>query len=75
MTKRNCCDMCDGGSGTSVYPYYGVAPHTHDTTNGIIGSTRVLPTTSWPDNFVEDAECPGQGVYIRCPNCGVGGLS
>lgn len=69
---RNCCDHCDDGDGHSVFPYYGVAPHTHDTSRGWIGSTRLKPREDWGCNFREDPECPGQGVYMRCPACGRG---
>lgn len=70
--EPRCCDHCDDGDGCCVFPYYGTAPHTHDTPNGWIGSTRLLPREQWGDNFREDSECPGQGVYMRCPKCGRG---
>lgn len=38
----------------------------------MVGSTRLLPKDRWGDNFREDPECPGQGVYMRCPHCGRG---
>jgi hypothetical protein len=77
-----CCEHCDDGDGFSVYPYYGVAPHIHDTTGretagdplALIGSTRLLPPDQWGDNFREDPECPGLGVYLRCEHCGRGEL-
>lgn len=74
---RDCCDQCDDGDGHSVFPYYGVAPHTHDfndTTHPTdwLGSTRLLPREQWGDNFREDPESPGQGVYMRCKKCGRG---
>lgn len=58
---RECCDQCDDGDGHCVFPYYGVAPHTH-----------ALPREQWGPNFREDPESPGQGVYMRCPHCGRG---
>ena len=67
-----CCDYCDDGDGICVFPYYGPAPHTHDMSAGWIGSTRTLPKDQWGDNFREDAECEGHGVYMRCPKCGRG---
>lgn len=75
--SKDCCEMCDDGDGFCVFPYYGVAPHTHqfnDTTHPTdwLGSTRVLPKDQWGKNFREDPECPGQGVYMRCPGCGNG---
>ena len=63
------CDHCDDGEGNSVYPYYGLAPHTHK--NGpMAGSTIIDPKENWPDNFSEDDECPGLGIYTHCLNCG-----
>ena len=46
-----CCEHCDDGDGLCVFPYYGVAPHTHDFAGNWIGSTRVLPKGEWGDNF------------------------
>lgn len=66
------CDYCEDGDGQSVFPYYGVAPHTHDTANGMIGSTRLLPKDQWPANFREDPDAPGCGTYTHCPRCGAG---
>lgn len=66
------CDKCKKDSekyGDIYYPYYGVAPHGHDLqkTGSFIGSTVVFPRHEWPDNFVEDSECPRCGIYY-CPN-------
>ena len=69
-----CCPHCDDSDGLCVFPYYGVAPHTHDLIGGWVGSTRVLPKSEWGDNFREDPECEGQGTYLRCPHCGAGEL-
>ena len=73
------CEFCDDGEGHCVYPYYGVAPHTHEFPKewmsdpmAVIGSTRVLPREQWPNNFREDADCAGCGVYLRCNKCGDG---
>lgn len=51
------------------YPYYGVAPHVHDLskTGSVIGSSKIIAKEKWPENFVEDDECPECGVYI-CPH-------
>jgi len=54
------------GRGSSVYPYYGVAPHGHDDKF----RTYVLPESEWPDNFSEDPEASGLGTYMHCPKCG-----
>lgn len=72
QAMRKCCDMCDDGDGICTFPYYGPAPHSHDTSSGWIGSTRVLPRERWGDNFREDPDCEGHGVYMRCPHCGRG---
>lgn len=71
--EQSCCPMCDDGDGGCVYPYYGVAPHFHDTDkSGWIGSTVLLPKEEWGSNFREDPECHGSGTYMRCPACGRG---
>jgi hypothetical protein len=51
-----------------TYPYYGLAPHKHDIkiTGSIIGSTAIVDKSEYPDNFDEDPESPGAGVY-SCP--------
>ena len=65
------CEYCDDGDGCCVFPYYGMAPHTH--TNGLmIGSTILLPRDQWGENFREDPDVPGCGVYLRCEKCGDG---
>lgn len=73
QAMRECCDMCDDGDGHCVFPYYGVAPHIHagGDERGI-GSTQLLPRAMWGNNFRQDPESPGQGVYMRCPHCGRG---
>lgn len=69
---RECCDMCDDGDGHCVFPYYGVAPHVHNPIGEWLGSTQLLPRHEWGDNFREDPESEGSGVYMRCPRCGRG---
>lgn len=62
---REPCDNpeCD------LYPYYGVAPHTHNLSGGsFIGSTVVDKKEDWGTNFVEDKDVPGCGAYY-CPHC------
>jgi hypothetical protein len=67
------CDHCNDGDGNCVFPYYGVAPHVHAGGDELgIGSTQLLPRAMWGSNFREDPECPGQGVFMRCPQCGNG---
>jgi hypothetical protein len=68
------CQHCDDGDGLSCFPMYGVGPHRHEMltkTSPIIGSTRLLPESEWPDNYREDPDCPGCGTYW-CPHCGEG---
>ena len=67
-----CCEHCDNGDGECAYPYYGVAPHSHNTkkTNGsFIGSTEIKLKSCWPENFQEDPECEGLGTYTHCLHC------
>lgn len=65
------CKMCNDGDGACVFPYYGVAPHTHRD-GPFSGPTILRPKDEWPANFIEDTECPGHGVYTNCPQCGAG---
>lgn len=62
-------DQCDNPD-HDWYPYYGVAPHRHNlaATGSFIGSTEVFRRETWPENFVEDLESPGCGVFY-CPKC------
>lgn len=66
------CNYCFDGNGASVFPYYGLAPHTRYKQNGVIGSTVILPESEWPENFEEDEDAPGAGTYTHCPECGAG---
>jgi hypothetical protein len=53
------------------YPWYGLVPHRHFLSlseSGLALSTVDVPRDQWPDNFVEDPECPGLGTYY-CPTC------
>lgn len=65
------CEFCIDPDGEPCFPIYGVAPHSHDLSNGIIGSTKILPKEQWPSNFLEDKDEPGLGIYW-CPKCGEG---
>ena len=58
------CDYCDDGNGECVYPYYGLAPHTHQ--QGVLRSTEFIGEI--PGNFSPDGD--GLGVYTHCLNCG-----
>ena len=61
------CEHCTDPDGYACLPQYGLAPHKHVGAS-FIGSTVILPKDEWPDNFVEDAECPGMGTWF-CPEC------
>lgn len=61
------CDFCSDGNGGTVFPYYGLAPHTH--IKGILGSTEF--TGEIPENFSPDSD--GLGLYTHCLNCGADG--
>lgn len=62
------CEYCDDGEGRSVYPYYGMAPHRHEGSE-MVGSTVIAPKEEWPENFCEDGEEPGLGVWTHCLHC------
>ena len=66
------CEKCQDESGSCVYPYYGLAPHTHNLskTGSVIGSTEINSKDTWPENFDEDPECAGAGTYTHCLSCG-----
>jgi hypothetical protein len=67
-----CCEYCNDGEGHCIFPYYGVAPHTH-AQGPVIGGTQIKPREQWPENFEEDSDCEGCGTYTYCPRCGAGG--
>ena len=79
-SEARCCPQCDDGDGVCVFPYYGIAPHIHDTTGretpsdpkAVIGSTRTLPQDQWPLNFSHDGD--GCGTYTHCLACGAPNL-
>jgi hypothetical protein len=59
--------------GETIYPYYGLAPHSHGDawkTGKFVGSTAFEPKSKWPEHFIEDEEAAGCGVYKHCPVCG-----
>jgi hypothetical protein len=64
------CKYCtDPGTGKTVYPYYGLAPHTHPGTY-TIDNTIYKPRSEWPENFKPDEDSPRCGVYEYCLECG-----
>jgi len=62
---KECSEHPDDG-GNCIYPYYGVAPHTH----GKNWESKIVPKSEWPKNFSEDPEQPGCGTYTHCLTCG-----
>lgn len=64
------CEYCTDPDGAPCFPIYGVGPHRHQG-DSWIGSTVMLDKSEWPDNYREDPDCPGCGVYWR-PQCGDG---
>jgi len=70
-----CCNSCDDGTGNCAYPYYGVAPHEcyykkPGGFNNPLGTSTIEPVEDWLENFVEDSEAEGCGVYTHCLECG-----
>lgn len=63
------CENCIDGDGDSVFPYYGLAPHSHKRTEDVILTTNIQPKENWPSNFTEDYDCNGLGVYTHCLHC------
>lgn len=69
--------VCKNEDGKSIYPYYGVAPHTHKR-GPMVGSTVIGDHTTWPINFQpdlnegEDASKATTGTYTHCLECGGG---
>lgn len=61
------CHYCTDPDGHPCFPVYGLAPHDHIPPLG----TRFKPREEWPDNFLEDPDCPNHGTWW-CPECGDG---
>ena len=61
------CEYCVDPNGWSIYPYYGLAPHTHIAD---FGGTVFMDKSEWPENFKEDQDAPGCGIYTHCLKCG-----
>lgn len=75
------CEHCHDGHGGTVYPYYGVGPHVCGWRMGkpVVGHSKGLPASEWPDNFQPDPEHgeqddgkPPLGVWTHCLHCGAG---
>lgn len=63
------CQTCgDNGDGQSVFPYYGTAPPDDAESDATL--PHLMSRAMWGDNFKEDPEAEGFGVYLRCPTCG-----
>lgn len=58
------CAKCEDGS----FPHYGVGPHIcfYKIPGAKVGQSVIL--SNKPENYVEDPECPGLGVWY-CPEC------
>lgn len=67
------CEYCTDTDGQPCFPIYGVGPHTcfYKIPRATIGQSQPLPREQWPDNYMEDPDCPGCGTYW-CPDCGDG---
>jgi len=67
MACKHCADI---ETGECLFPYQGLAPHSHDKS----GKTVLAPREEWPDNFVEDSDpnWSGTGFWTHCPKCGDG---
>jgi len=71
MSEYKKCPECDGEGS-----WYGMAPHqhiVHQEKPMFIGSTKSVDKKEWPDNFWEDPEAPGLGVW-SCTNCNGNGV-
>lgn len=67
------CEYCTDPDGAPCFPIYGVGPHTHAgiAGNPLLGETIPLPREEWPENYRENPNEPGHGVWW-CPHCGDG---
>lgn len=67
-----CCEYCDDGSGSSIFPFYGLAPHRHSVV--VVDGEVVGDNRGYPENFEEDSDpdWKGCGTYLYCPKCGAG---
>lgn len=67
------CELCTDPDGYPCFPIYGVGPHRcfWQIPGSVIGESQPLPKEEWPDNYQEDKDNPGCGVWW-CPECGEG---
>ena len=67
------CKHCTDPDGLPCFPQYGVGPHTcfYKYPGATLGQSQPLPREQWPENYMEDPDCPGHGVWW-CPECGDG---
>ncbi len=74
------CEKCDDGEGSSIFPMYGVAPHTcyYKIQGAVIGESVEIAASLWPANFELDESDDGPGVrcgvYTHCLHCGAGDM-
>ena len=64
------CDYCTDPDGLPCFPMYGQGPRRHEQ-GPVSGRAIPLPSSEWPDNYLEDPEWPGMGTWW-CPHCGDG---
>ena len=64
------CKHCTDPNGDPCYPQYGTGPHKSFDEHGN-HFTEFLPKEEWPENYREDPDCPGCGIWW-CPVCGDG---
>ena len=65
------CPVCCGEA-----TWYGLAPHSHNRQSmqgGFIGTTEFIDKKDYPDNFSEDPEEAGAGIW-SCENCDGNGM-
>lgn len=64
------CHYCTDPDGLPCFPMYGQGPHRH-AQGPVSGPAVQQAAAEWPDNYQEDPDCPGMGVWW-CPDCGDG---
>lgn len=67
------CEYCIDPDGAPCFPMYGIGPRTHAGSGGnpLLGRTIMSPREDWPENYRENPNEPGFGVWW-CPHCGHG---
>lgn len=67
------CEHCRSDDGELLYPHYGVGPHRcfYKIPGAIVGQSEPLQPGQWPENYREDPDVPGMGIWW-CGACGEG---